>query len=428
MRRKVVLRLTDIYYGWMIVAVALVSMAFWFGIRSSFSVFYVALLEDFPWTRGETAGIQSVVLLTYTAMAPIVGGFIDRFGPRSVIAPGILLLALGLAVCSSIKSLAGFYLLYGILMAMGAASIGIVAYTAILAHWFDRKRGLASGIAVSGMGLGTFLLVPFSQYFISGWGWRYAFLGLGGLVLVVLFPLNALLLRHKPQDMGLFPDGMSQGKLRSRKGPKAPHPVWSETDWTLGKALRTGRFWALLIFAFLIVIAVYALLVHHVSFLVDSGIGKMKAAFAFAAIGIISSGFRIFWGWISDRIGREVTSTIGAMCVAGAACSLLLLETMGEKNFLYLFIVFFGAGWGVTAPMFMAVAADLFRGKGFGLIYGILESVIGVGGALGAWVAGFIFDRTGTYQSALGLAISVSVVSCLFVWLAAPRKARQVEG
>jgi len=106
------------------------------------------------------------------------------------------------------------------------------------------------------------------------------------------------------------------------------------------------------------------------------------------------------------------------------AGSLLLLESTGTTPFVYPFLVFFGIGWGVTAPMFMSAAADLFKGNLFGLVYGILEGGIGVGAALGAWVAGFIFDRTESYQLAFFLAISVFILSCLFIWLAAPRKAR----
>lgn len=174
--------LSNLYYGWIIVAVALVSMAFWPGIRSSFSVFYVALLEEFPWNLGSSAGVQSMALVTYTLLAPLGGGLIDRFGPRRVVVQGILVLVLGLVLCSTIKTLAQFYVLYGVIMGAGITCIGIITYSAILAHWFEKKRGLASGFAVSGMGLGTFLLVPFSQSLISMWGWRVTFIATGALV------------------------------------------------------------------------------------------------------------------------------------------------------------------------------------------------------------------------------------------------------
>ena len=169
----------DFYYGWIIVAIAFASMAFWLGIRTSFSVFYVAVLDDFPWGRGESAGVQSIAHIAYTVLSPLVGGLIDRFGPRRVIVPKILILTAGLCLCSTIKNLSQFYLFYGIIVGGGVTFVAIISYTAILAYWFEKKRGLASGIAVSGTGAGTFILVPLSQYLISVWGWRLTFLPWG---------------------------------------------------------------------------------------------------------------------------------------------------------------------------------------------------------------------------------------------------------
>ncbi len=415
------------YYGWIIVAVALISMAFWMGIRTSFSVFYVALLEDFPWNRGGSAGVQSMALITYTCMAPLVGGLIDRFGPRRVIAPGILLLAVGLMLCSKIEFLSQFYIFYGVVAGTGISCIGIVSYSAILAHWFEKKRGLASGIAVSGMGLGTFLLVPMSQSFISMWGWRMTFIITGCLVLIILVPTNALFLRHKPQELGQHPDG-SPPSDSNHKNPSQDQPSKTQdNDWTLRKTANTLRFWSLVLFPFFGSIAVFIIVVHQVRFLVDQGIDKMAAAFIFAMVGIISSIFRVFWGWLSDRISRELTYTMGIVCGCLGAGSLLLFEIHRAAFFTYSFFVLFGMGWGVTAPMFIAVAADLFKGRIFGLIYGFVEAGIGIAGAFGAWIAGFIFDKTQSYQLAFILVIVTFLLSCFFCWLAAPRQYRGVR-
>jgi len=414
------------YYGWIIVAVALISMAFWFGIRSSFSVYYVALLDEFGWSRGSSAGVQSMAMITYTIMAPLVGGLIDRFGPRRVIAPGILILAGGLMLCSRIEILAQFYIFYGVVMGTGIASIGIVSYSAILAHWFEKKRGLASGIAVSGMGLGTFLMVPISQSFISMWGWRMTFIITGCLILIILVPANALFLRHKPGEIGQHPDGSNP----SDSNPKNPSQDRSNTthdkDWTLKEAVHTLRFWAFISFPLFVSMGVYIIIVHQVRFLVDQGIDKMTAAFFLAMVGIVSSIFRVFWGWLSDRIGRELTFTMGTICGCLGAGSLLLFEIHGSALFTYSFFILFGMGWGVTAPMFMAVAADLFKGRIFGLIFGLAEAGIGIAAAFGAWIAGFIFDKTQSYQLAFILVIVTFLLSCGFCWLAAPRKYRGV--
>lgn len=415
------------YYGWIIVAVALISMAFWLGIRSSFSVFYVALLDEFPWSRAGSAGVQSMALITYTFMAPLVGGLIDRFGPRRVIAPGILILAVGLMLCSRIETLTQFYIFYGVVAGTGISCIGIVSYSAILAHWFEKKRGLASGIAVSGMGLGTFLLVPMSQSFISMWGWRMTFIITGCLVFIILVPATALFLRHKPQELGQHPDGSNPSDSNNKNHSQDQPNNKQDNDWTLRKAVYTLRFWALILFPFFGFIGVFIIVVHQVKFLVDQGIDKMTAAYILAMVGIVSSIFRIFWGWLSDRISRELTYTMGIVCGCLGAGSLLLFEIHGSAFFTYSFFVLFGVGWGVTAPMFMAVAADLFKGRIFGLIYGFVEAGIGIAGAFGAWVAGFIFDKTQSYQAAFVLVIVAFLLSGIFVWLAAPRKYRGVR-
>jgi MFS family permease len=417
-----------IYYGWIIVGVALISMAFWFGIRSSFSVFYVALLEDFAWSRGETAGVQSMALITYTILAPLVGGLIDRFGPRRIVVTGILVLASGLVLCAFVKTLIQFYLYYGVVMAAGVTCISIVSYSPILANWFEKKRGLASGIAVSGIGVGTFSLVPLSQFFIELWGWRITFAALGGLAFVILLPLVSIFLRHRPEELGLMPDGLRGEERLSNGVLGSMEPERPQMDWTFKKVLRVKSFWALLGLILFAMMGVFIVIVHHVKFLVDTGIDKMTVAMLFGLIGIISSGFRIFWGWLSDRIGRELAYTMGMICICIGVCSLLLIEPMGARVLIYPFFIFFGIGWGVTAPMFIAAAADLFKGRIFGFIYGIMEGGVGIGAALGAWVPGYIFDRTHSYQWGFALALAAFVLSGLLMWVVAPKKALRKKG
>jgi predicted MFS family arabinose efflux permease len=195
-------------------------------------------------------------------------------------------------------------------------------------------------------------------------------------------------------------------------------------DWTIAAVFRSGRFWATMAFAFFSLLGIYIVFVHHVQFLVDQGIDKMRAAFVLAWIGAISSLSRIFWGWLSDYIGRETTFTAGMVFLCAGVGALLLFETTGGGSYVALFFVCFGIGWGVTAPMFMSTAADIFKGRVFGLIYGMVEGGIGMAGAIGSWTGGFIYDRTGSYQTAFMAAIVVLLMSCVFIWLAAPRKGR----
>jgi MFS family permease len=203
--------------------------------------------------------------------------------------------------------------------------------------------------------------------------------------------------------------------------------AWAETLWTLKGAFGTIRYWALLAFAFFSITPVYLMVVHSVRFLVDQGLSKMSSAFILALVGIISLGMRIFWGWLSDRIGREPTFCVGAFFIALASFSLILVEFTGRTNLAYFFAVFLGMGWGVTAPMFVAISADLFQGRQFGLIYGVVEGVIGGGCAFGAWFGGFVFDRVHSYQGAFILSTVFALLSCLLVWFSAPGKVRRIR-
>ena len=420
----------SLYYGWVVVGLAIVSMSYWFALRTTFSLFFVAFIDDFHWGRAETAGVQSVAMVTYTVMAPLIGILVDRIGPRKVILPGIALMSVGLFLCSRIQTIAQFYLFYGVIVGTGVTCLSIVPFTVILAHWFERKRGMANGLAGMGIGIGPLFFVPFFQYLISFHGWPTAYLIFSASVLIIPLPLNAIFLRHRPQEMGLLPDGdqrepITGGKNEGTHHPVASSPLGQKERWLI-EEMKGSRFWSLLLFPCLTVFGVYIIIVHHVRYLVDLGADKMWAASLFAGTSVLSALFRFFWGWFSDRMGREITFTLGGVCFSLGIFFLLLYQYQPSVLLLYLFALLFGAGWGSTAPMFMSIAGDLYRGKHFGLIYGMVEGGIGVGAAIGSWVAGYIFDRGQNYLWAFILAILFNIFSIFLVWYIAPGRTYKV--
>lgn len=414
-----------LYYGWIIVAVALLSMAFWFGFRSIFAVFMVALVEQFGWGRAAVSGVQSLAMVSYIVAAPLAGALVDRFGPRRAILPGIILLAVGLALCATIHRLFQFYIFFGLMGGAGVAFISLAAYTAIIPHWFEKKRGTASGIAASGMGLGVMIFAPLSQGVISQWGWQMGFLSMAILTAVVLLPLNGLLLRHKPEAMGYTgPDGrLAQMPTQGNPGkPMVPQgPPQTNTVWTLRAAMGTINFWALMTFPLLNMVGTYIVMVHFVSFLVNQGIDKMVAASAFGLLGVFSTGSRVVWGILCDRLGREKAYGLGMLSYCVSFYCLFRFQQTGAPWLIYLFVVLAGVGWGAGAPVFMASAADLFHGPAIGTIYGLLEGGVGIGGAFGAFIGGFIFDLSGSYMWAFFVAVVALLLAGGLIWVAAPR-------
>jgi MFS family permease len=421
---------TKFYYGWVIVALAMISMSFWFGIRTTFSVFFVALIDHFHWSRAEAAGAQSIAMLVYMIMAPMVGTLVDRIGPRKTILPGIFLTGVGFLLCTQIGSLLQFYIFFGAIVGIGVTCLSIAPFTVLLAHWFEHRRGTANGLASIGIGTGTLLFVPFIQYLISFKGWPFAYLIFGLLVLIIPLPLNALFLRHTPKELGLFPDGGSSNTVEDIELKKGSQTGMVDSSSPAGEMrfqdiLRSPRFWCLLLFPSLVSFGVYFIIVHHVKYLTDLGVDKIRAASLFAGAGALSVGFRFFWGWFSDRSGREVAFTLGMICFTLGVLFLLLFQTIRAAPILYLFATFFGSGWGASAPLFMSISADLYKGKHFGWIYGTLEGVLGIGAALGAYLGGVIFDRTGNYFWAFILIMIFNLISIPLAWIVAPRKFRK---
>jgi MFS family permease len=419
------------YYGWIIVASAFIVLGVGYGVYYSFSVFYVALLEEFGWSRAAAAGVFSVHILVVGLGGAWGGSLIDRFGPSRIVPLGAALLAIALAACSLLTELWQYYLAFGVIGGLGLSMSGWVPAVAVVSAWFSARRGLAIGIASAGIGLVTVVFVPLSQYMISTIGWRSAYLVLAALSLLVSGPVAALTQIGRPEKLGLKADGPSARPDAARSaGPRRKivvvDPRWASFPWTIGTAVRTHRFWLMTGAIMLTTLTNQMLWAHEAAYLVDSGYEKMLAASVVGLAGLLSMPAKVMWGAASDRYGRERTFITG---IATMVTSIALLVAVGRVHFLPLlglFALTFAFGYAINAPLNPASAGDIFAGRHFGGIFGIMNLGGGMGGALGAWLAGFIFDVTGSYFVAFATAAASSSVSVIFLWLAAPRKVRRV--
>jgi len=416
------------FYGWVILAIAFVTMAISVSARTAFSLLMPPLIEEFGWDRGLAAGAFSFGFLVSAIMGPVVGKAVDRHGPRPILLLGVVLLGGGMLGATLISAPWGLYLTLGLLVGSGVNCMGYTVQSLYLPQWFSRRRGLAIGIAFSGVGVGSILLLPWLQHVIQTDGWRSACWSIGVLVLVVLGPIN-LFVWHRPSDLGLAPDGDRAGSGQAgRPRLRIVDPAWAAIDWTLRRAMRTGRFWWLCLGYFGSLFSWYAVQVHQTKYLVEIGFPAMQAAWALGLVPILGIPGQIIGGALSDRVGREWVW--GMSCVGFALCYavLIVMETLPSAGLLYLMVVTQGLlGYAMTSVM-GPIVAEIYDGPHFGAILGTITVASIGGGAVGPFVAGLVHDLTGSYRWAFLLAIGLSLMSAAAIWHAAPRKVRRVPG
>lgn len=423
------------YYGWVIVGAALVTMLVAYGIWWSFSMFYVQILKEFGWSRGGTATIFTVGSIVYGFGSLAAGALVDRFGPRVVFPFACALIAIGCLICSLAKELWHFYAAYGVFMGLGVICVGFVPMTVVLSNWFVKRRGAALGVALIGNVQPPLLAVPI-QFLIAAFGWRASYAILGAVALFFIGPLTVLFMRGRPRDVGLEPDAPSgmenrppsshPGKRKSsRYGVQIVDRKWAETDWTLSLAFKTYHFWALCTMMATMGIGAGIIINHLVAMAVDTGHSASLAAFIFSLAGMFAILGRL-GGLFSDRWGRETVFTLLAGFFILSSLSLILMIKSGEVWPLYLYALAYGLGAGLSSPTFGAGAADLFMGRSFGAILGFINISYGIGQGIGAWAGGAIFDQTGSYTLALITAAPLFGATCLFFWVAGPRKIRKM--
>jgi MFS family permease len=399
-----------------VVGAVWVTLAVASGLYFSFPVFFVALLEEFGWSRGATAAAFSISSIVQGLLSPVVGMLVDRVGPRRVMLGGAWLLGGACALSSRVDSLWSLYLLTGVLAAAGVCAVSWVPSGALIARWFAERRGSVMGLAFSGMGAGVLAVGPLAQWLIAGHGWRAAYVVLGVGTLLVLVPLVWLGVRDAPR-----------ATLPPAAPDRDPRPAPAPAGGEVAGALRTRAFWALF-FAYLCTpLGVFPIVTHQVAFAVDQGFPRLFVAGIFGLTGLFSVAGRILFGIAADRIGRATSATISYGCTAAGTLCLLTLEAWPQAAALYAYAILFGLGFGARGPIITAIAAHLFPGRRFGVIYGILSVGNGIGGAIAPWFGGAVHDVTGSYRVAFLVAVGFCALGSACFWLARPGRPDPID-
>ena len=401
------------FYGYVILALCFINMVVMRGVNGSFSVYYLALLENFGWSHSDGASIASVNFLVYALAAPFVGFAFDRFGPRVLMPLGGALVGIGLLLSGFGNSLWQLYFSFGLITGMGQGALGFVGHNALISFWFVRRRATAIGIASMGQGMGALIMIPLTELLISRIGWRLTFMTTAGLILLAVVPANALLQRRAPQDVGQFPDGDSA----AASDHSAPHTkkAVAQQDWMLRAAVLSFPFWCITVGHLALGTALFMINTHLVAHLVSLGFDKLLAAFVAGLIGFVRIGGTVIWGLVSDKLGRDHTYAVAILVTLTGLGGFIAISRASPIWFVYLAAVLYSIGHSAGNPTYGAVIADIFSGRKVGLIFGFLEISFGLGSAFGAWMGGYLFDLTGTYSWPFSLCLLCFAISGLAI-------------
>jgi MFS family permease len=395
----------------MVLATSFGTMVVIYGVWYSYSVFLVALIREFGWSRSLVSGGFAFFSLVNGVVAPLTGWLIRRWGPRRVILAGVGVMTLGLCLTGETREWWHLYVAYGAITALGISLNGWIPQVILIQGWFPSRVGSAMGIASGGIGVGIFAMVPLAQLLIEWCGWRWTFRILAALTVAWGLPSALWWIRDPPVGIG------------GQDGPQSPAASGgTEPFWTLGAAAGTSRFWGLAGVFFFGNAVTQMLMIHQVAYLVDHRMAALTAASVGGAVGLVSIVAKIGWGVLSDRTSRELACTLGFGCVLGSLGGLVLAGAYPDSPMVWGYAVLIALGYGVLSPVFPATASDLYAGPGFSTIYGVLWAIVCLGLAAGPWMAGCLFDLTGSYAVTLCIGLGMAVVTPALMWFVAPRR------
>ncbi len=386
-----------VFYGWFVVAAAFAVTCVGFGCVYSFTAFVEPLQRDFGAARGSVSVIFSLAGFLYFCLGGVSGPLADRLGSRRLAVIGMILIGVGLALASFAPNMITVYAAYGLGVGLGVGCSYVPAMGAVQ-RWFIRRRGSASGIASSGIGVGTLVVPPLAEFCIRTIGWRDTYLVLAGLAVTIGAGM-ALLLENDPSVRGLNPDGAIM--------ERTAQPI-SSHGTSIKEAIRSRRFIGLYAACLACSLAAFVPFVHLAPYAVDHGIARSSAVLLVSVIGIGSTVGRFFVGSLADRFGRSLAL---AATYAGMALALVIWLTSTSFWPLALFALFFGIAYGSWVALLPAVVMDYFGGRNVSGLIGILYTSAGIGTLIGPSAAGFAFDFSHSYVLPITVGILANVAA-----------------
>jgi len=381
-----------VFFGWW-VALAFMVMAFVSsGIRFAVGPFLKPMVADLGLDRASFSLVVAFGLLLFGVMQPLVGRWVDRVGARPMLVAGTLVLGASLVATGLATRLWHLYLFFGVGAAVGLAATGQVVGSAVVARWFTRRRGTALSLIGSASMAGITLMVPVAMWGVLTVGWRQTYVLFGIGVVALILPLALWIVRDSPEGMGLTPDGL----------PPVPAAAGAVERTDLGDAVQTLTFWQLGGGMFCCGFSMSLLSAHGVPMLTDHGYHPMVASWALGLLGGSSIAFSVVLGAMSDRFGRR---PVLAWVYGARALIFLGLVLVRDQPVLLLLIAFVGgASMAGSVAAASALSAEVFGRWSLGAVFGTMFLLHQTGSALGSWLSGALFETTGGYGAAFGVA------------------------
>jgi len=389
------------FYGYIIVASAFLILVLTIGINLTFGVFLPALLDKFSWTRAIASGAFSLNYALTGLIGIVAGKMNDHYGPRIIITVCGVLLGLGYLLMSQANTLWHLYLFYGVIVGIGM-SISQTPLPSTIARWFVKRRGMMTGIAVTGIGVGQLIMAPAVGWLISNYGWRTSYMVVG-ITVLILIVLTAQFLRRDPSKIGKLPYG---GNELEEKGDL------QNAGFPLKEAVRKRQFWFFTMAVFLVALSVGSVQVHIVIHAIGLEIPTANAVLMLTVIGGTSIMGRVVMGVTSDRIGIKRALIICFTLISAAFFWILIAR---ESWMLYLFAVIFGFSHSGIHGLVSPTVAELFGLRSHGVIFGCAMLGLTLGIATGPMATGYIFDITGSYQLAFLIHAILNVTGLILV-------------
>jgi MFS family permease len=405
-----------IFWGWYIVGGAFLIMGTNYGARYCFGVFLKPMAAEFSLSRSVISMAAAINMIVYSIGSIFAGRMLDRIAPRWITTAGAFIAACGYMLTGFVNTPLGLYISYGLMVGAGSAGMGVVACSSSVSKWFIKKRGLAVGIASMGISLGTVMLTPLSGYIVNAFSWRFGLIALSFTTLLIGVLISQTLMRKtNPEAYGLLPDGDETAVIHQSPETQKVHKVSTMA------LFKDSRFWTLATCQGLAVMICMSVFVHQVAYATDNGIDKMAAAASLAAISITGFMGQFLFGWITDRIKDPKYGSF--MGISFMLAGMILMLNVQSIFQLYVCALVYGFGYGSLAPVLPLLVANRFGRHVLGSIYGLLTFFIGIGGAIGPVLGGYIYDKFGSYHY-LWL-INIFVLSCIAIAILTLKKGKQ---